>query len=405
MRALQNQIARAFRHRDFRLLWSGAFLSFIGSWVMTVAQGYWVFDHTHSAAKLAFITFVRSLPYFFMGPVPGVFVDSFNKKTLLVITQFGLASSSLYLAVATHFHFCQYWQVVICALVVGTTGAFEIPARQSAVGSVVPPEDLGAAIPLNALTFNLARLLGPAIGGIVLAKIGVDACYLTDGLSYFALVFAALAIHADLRAEKRDEKQEIKDLVLEGARYTFMERPLRTLFILELIVSCCGIFYIALIPAIADRMLHLGTNLGYCYVAMAFGTISSLLVIAATSESGKRALVLRYDMTLMAVGLLLLSFTHTRITAYAVFALLGGCGVAHFNITNTMFQLLSPIALRGRVLSMHVWALSGIGPFGTMFFGWLASQTTLAISLQAGAVCMAFGAIGAWMSKRGLQAV
>ncbi len=372
---------------------------------MTVAQGYWVFEATKSPAKLALITFVRSLPYFFMGPVPGVFVDRFNKKTLLVITQLGLASSSLYLAIGTHFHFVQYWHVVICALVVGTTGAFEIPARQSAVGSVVPPEDLGAAIPLNALTFNFARLLGPAIGGIILAKVGVDACYLTDGLSYFALIFAALAIRADLRAEKKDESQGITDMVLEGARYTFRERPLRTLFILELIVSTCGIFYIALIPAIAEKMLFLGKNLGYCYVAMAFGTISSLLVIAATSDSGKRALVLRYDMTLMAVGLLLLSFTHTRITAYAVLALLGACGVAHFNITNTMFQLLSPLALRGRVLSMHVWALSGLGPFGTMFFGWMAERTSLAITLQAGAACMAVGAIGAWMSKRGLQAV
>jgi len=402
---LGSQIARAFRHRDFRLLWSGAFLSFIGSWVMTVAQGYWVFQHTHSPAKLALITFMRSLPYFFMGPVPGVIVDAFNKKTLLVITQLGLASSSLYLAVATHYHFIQYWHVVICALVVGTTGAFEIPARQSAVGSVVPAEDLGAAIPLNALTFNFARLLGPAIGGIVLAKVGVDACYLTDGLSYFALIFAALAIRADLRAEKKDESQGIMDMVLEGARYTFRERPLRTLFILELIVSTCGIFYIALIPAIAAQMLHLGKNLGYCYVAMAIGTISSLLVIAATSDSGKRAFVLRVDMTLMAVGLLLLSFTHTRITAYAVLALLGACGVAHFNITNTMFQLLSPLALRGRVLSMHVWALSGLGPFGTMFFGWIADRTSIALTLQAGAACMAVGAFAAWMSKRGLQAV
>jgi MFS family permease len=263
---------------------------------------------------------------------------------------------------------------------------------------------LSAAIPLNALTFNLARLLGPAIGGILLAKVGVDACYLVDGLSYFALVFAALAIRADLRATKK-EPQPIKDLVLEGARYTFRERPLRTLFILELIVSMCGIFYIALIPAIAAKMLHLGTNLGYCYIAMAVGTVSSLLIIAATSESGTRALVLRCDMTLMAVALLGLSFTHTRVTAFALLAILGFCGVAHFNITNTMFQLLSPAALRGRVLSMHVWALSGLGPFGTMFFSWLARQTSLAISMQAGACCMALGAIGAWMSKRGLEAV
>jgi len=404
MNALGSQIARAFRHRDFRLLWTGAFLSFIGSWIQTVAQGYLVYTLTHSETALGVVVFVRSLPYFFMGPIPGAFVDSFNKKTVLVITQLFLAGSSLYLSVANHFHFVAYWQIVICALVVGCTGAFEIPARQSAVGAVVPPEDLSAAIPLNALTFNLARLLGPAIGGIVLAKVGVDACYLVDGLSYFALVFAALAIRSDLSATKK-EVQPITDLVLEGARYTFRERSLRTLFILELIVSMCGIFYIALVPAIADQMLNLGENLGYCYIAMAVGTVSSLLIIAATSEKGKRAFVLRADMTLMALALLAMSFTHTRLVAFALFAVLGFCAVAHFNITNTMFQLLSPPSLRGRVLSMHVWALSGIGPFGTMFFSWLAQHTSLATSLQAGSICMMFGATGAWMSKRGLAAV
>jgi MFS family permease len=380
-------------------------LSFIGNWVVTVAQGYWVYNHEHQdPAKLALITFVRSLPYFFMGPVPGVIVDLFNKKTLLVLTQVGLAATSAYLAIATHYHFIQYWHVVVCAFVVGCTGAFEIPARQSAVGSVVPPEDLGAAIPLNALTFNIARLLGPAIGGIVLAKFDVPACYAIDAISYFALIFAALAIRSDLSASAR-EPQPIKDLVLEGARYTFRERPLRTLFILELIVSLSGIAYIALIPAIAESMLGLGKNLGNCYVAMAFGTISSLLIIAATSKSGMRAFVIRVDMSLMAVGLLALSLTHTRLSAYLILAVLGFCGVAHFNITNTMFQLLSPQALRGRVLSMHVWALSGLGPFGTMFFGWLARQTSLATSMQACAGCMALGAIGAWCSRRGLEGV
>lgn len=404
MKTLGSQIARAFRHRDFRLLWTGAFLSFIGSWIQTVAQGFLVYQLTHSETALALVAFARSLPYFFMGPLPGVFVDSFNKKTLLVITQLLLSMSSLFLYAANHYGFIQYWHVLVCALVVGFTGAFEVPTRQSAVGKVVPPEDLGAAIPLNALTFNLARLLGPAIGGIVLARVGVDACYLLDGLSYLALIFAALAIRADLRAEKK-EPQPIKDLILEGARYTFREPSLRTLFILELIVSLCGIFYISLIPAIAEKMLDLGKNLGYCYIAMAVGTVSSLLIIAATSESGKRALVLRCDMTLMAVGLFALSFTHTRVTAFILFAILGFCGVAHFNITNTMFQLLSPYALRGRVLSMHVWALSGLGPFGTMFFGWLADKTSLAVSLQAGAACMMAGAIGAWMSKKGLEGV
>ena len=138
MKVLGSQIARAFRHRDFRFLWTGAFFSFIGNWIQTVAQGWLIYYLTHSEAALALVMFVRSLPYFVMGPLPGVFVDSFNKKTLLVLTQVFLSLTSLYLFFATKYHFVTYWQIVLCALVVGTTGAFEIPTRQSAVGSVVP---------------------------------------------------------------------------------------------------------------------------------------------------------------------------------------------------------------------------------------------------------------------------
>lgn len=405
MSALGSQIARAFRHRDFRLLWTGAFLSFIGSWIQTVGQGFLVYDLTHDPAKLALVSFASSLPVSLLGPLPGTLVDTFNRKTLLIVAQLLLGACALALSLLCYLGIVQYWHVLITALVVGMVSAFEMPTRQSAVGNVVPREDLPAAIPLNALTFNLARLIGPAIGGIVLASVGVKLCYFLNGISYLALVFAAMAIRADLRATAR-EPQPVLDLVLEGMRYTFSDISLRTLFILESIVSVFGIFYITLIPAIAADVLHVGkAGLSYCYTAMAVGAVSALLLIASTTERGMRALVLRGDMTLMALGLLALSFARHPFVAYPVFAVLGFCGVAHFNTTNTMFQLLSPEHLRGRVLSMHVWALSGLSPFGVLFFGWLAKQTSIPTALQAGGMCVMVGAAGAWMSKRGLEAL
>lgn len=405
MTALGSQIARAFRHRDFRLLWTGAFLSFIGSWIQTVGQGFLVYQLEHNPAKLALVSFASSLPVSLLGPLPGTLVDTLNRKTLLVICQLLLGTGALFLAAMSYFHLILYWHILATALLVGIVSAFEMPTRQSAVGRVVPPEDLGAAIPLNAMTFNLARLVGPAIGGILLGIVGPQLCYFINGLSYLALVFAALAIRADLRASQR-EPQPITDLVLEGMRYTFQNISLRTLFILESVVSIFGIFYIPLIPAIAADMLHLeARGLSLCYTAMGIGAVSALLLVTATAERGLRALVLRLDMTLLAVGLFAMSFTFWPPLAYVLFALLGFCGVAHFNTTNTMFQLLSPDRLRGRVLSMHVWALSGLSPIGVMFFGWLASRTSLPTVLQLGSACVAFGAIGAWNSKRGLEAI
>lgn len=405
MSAIGSQITRAFRHRDFRLLWTGAFFSFVGSWIQTVGQGFVVYKLTRDPAMLALVSFASSLPVSILGPLPGSLVDTFNKKTLLIVAQILLGLTALTLALLCQLGIVQYWHIVVAALTVGIVSAFEMPTRQSAVGQVVPKEDLSAAIPLNALTFNLARLFGPAIGGIVLVAFGVQLCYFLNGISYLALVLAAFAIRADLRASAR-EPQPILDLVLEGLRYTFGDISLRTLFILESIVSVFGIFYIPLIPAIAADLLHLGPKgLSYCYTSMAVGAVSALLLIASTTERGKRALVLRMDMTLMALGLIALSYARTPFVAYPVLAVLGFCGVAHFNTTNTMFQLLSPEHLRGRVLSMHVWALSGLSPFGVLFFGWLARQTSIRTALQAGATCVMLGAIGAWLSKRGLEAI
>lgn len=397
-------MARAFRHRDFRILWAGAFLSFVGSWIQTVGQGWLVFEMTGDKGKLALVAFCGMAPVSLIGPFAGALVDTMNKRALLIGCQVALSATALFLALATYVGFVEYWHIVMVALIVGFVGALEMPTRQSIVSRVVPQEDLAAAIPLNALTFNLARLAGPAIGGIVLAGIGVEACYLINGISYIALVFSAMAIRSDLRATAR-EPQPIQDLVLEGMRYTFSDRTLRTLFLLESAVSVFGIFFISLMPAIAKETLGLNKQgLGFCYTAMGIGSVFALLVMAASSERPIRALVLRLDMTFMALALLALAFTTYAPLAFFLFAVLGLCAVAHFNTTNTLFQLLSPDRLRGRVLSMHVWALSGLNPIGVIFFGWLAEQTSLQWTIMLAAFFMLVSAGFAWGSNRGLAA-
>jgi MFS family permease len=397
-------IARVYRHRDFRLLWSGAFLSFIGSWIQTVGQGYLVYELTGSKADLAAVSFAASLPVMIIGPFAGAVVDTINRKRLLIACQIALACTALFLSAATHYKFVQYWHILAAALVVGFVGAFEMPTRQSVVSRVVPPEDLAAAIPLNALTFNMARLVGPALGGVLLATIGVSANYLANGLSYFAIVATVLAIRADLHTTGGD-RGPIQDLVREGMLYTFRDRTLRTLFLLEAAVSAFAIFYIALMPAIAKSMLGLGRQgLGFCYTSIGVGSVCSLLLMSVMSGRS-RALVLKADMTAMGLLLIALAGTHYPPIAFVLFALMGFCAVAHFNTTNTLFQLLSPDRLRGRVLSMHVWALAGLSPIGTIFFGWLADATSLETALHAGGTCTLAAAAYAWVYKEGLRGV
>lgn len=403
-------IARVFRHRDFRLLWSGAFFSFIGSWIQTVGQGYLVYELTRSEAKLATISFAASLPVMLIGPFAGALVDTMNRRKLLVACQVALAVTALGLGVLSSyrnpdgtFQVIQYWHILVAALVIGLVGAFEMPTRQSVISRVVPPEDLAAAIPLNALTFNLARLVGPAAGGILLASFGVSANYIVNGLSYFALIFTVLAIRANLLSS-HTERGPVVDLVLEGMRYTFRDATLRTLFLLEGAMSVFAIFYIPLIPAIALDTLQMNkAEMAWCYTAMGVGSVCALLTI--TLGAKRRALLLKSDMTLMAFALLGLAYVRDHLLAYALFAVLGFCAVAHFNTTNTLFQTLSPERLRGRVLSMHVWALAGLNPIGTIAFGYLADATSLQVALVAGGWITMAIAIYAWTKPGGLKAV
>jgi MFS family permease len=394
---------RAFRHRDFRLMWFGAFFSFTGSWIQTTAQGWLVYQLTGDRAMLGLVVFCNQIPVSLIGPFAGALADVMNRRIVLVCCQLTFSLGSLFLAAAVHWGFIEYWQILMVASIGGIAGAIEMPTRQSIVSRVVPVEDLASAIPLNALTFNLARVIGPALGGLVYAVVGPQLCYLINGLSFFFLIFAVLAIRTDLRATER-EAQPIADLVMEGMRYTFRDVRLRTLFVLEAAVSAFGLFYLAQMPAIAQDMLKLDEKgYGLAMTSVGIGAISSLLLVATFSHRPIKGLIVRISMTVFGVALALLGFATSPLMAFPLLALVGFCAVAQFNTTNTLFQLLSPDRLRGRVLAMHVWALAGLGPIGTIAFSWLAKATDLHVALQVGGACVLLAALWGW-SRRGALA-
>lgn len=405
---------------------------------MRVAQGYFVNELTHDEQKLAFVTFCGSIPVFFFGFFAGSMTDAFDKRKMLVLTTAIFAMGSLYLAVATQWNFVQYWQIVAVSLVLGAVSCVEMPTRQSIVSRVVPPEVLASAVPVNAMTFNVARIVGPVVGGILLANFGVPICYLIDGFSFTALIWAAYAIKSDLTPHPR-EPQPIWDLLFEGMRYTFRDRRLRTLFILEGFTAGVGIFYITLMPAYVTQVEGLGKTwvvehghrvlvdlakqgIAQAYTAVGLGAFIGLLFATQASDSPYKATIIRGCMWTAAAGLGLISIVHIHWLTFVVFAAMGAATILQFNTTNALFQLLSPERLRGRVLSMHIWALNGLSPFGVLFFGWLAkvSRETGAVplgpfgsvatpvggvvlALQVGCVLMIGGALGATLSRRGLM--
>jgi MFS family permease len=387
---------RAFRHRDFRLLWAGAVVSFTGSQIQGLAQGFLVYELTGDKALLAFVMFANMVPVSLLGPVFGVFADVMDRRKVLVTSMvvFGLASA--FLGYAAHQGFIQYWHIIAAALVNGLLMTIETPARQSIVREVVPPEDLSAAIPSMGMTFNLARIVGPAIGGLLVFYLGTESCFWINAVSYGALIVAALAIKTDLSAKER-EPQPIRDLLAEGMLYTLRERTLRTLFFLECVTSVFGVWYMALMPAIAKDVLGLDEKgLGIGMSCIGIGAISALIMLASLSQRRYKALLIRIAMTVFTLALLGLSFVTVPWVAFILVGCLGAAMMTQFNTTNTLFQMISPARLRGRVLSMHMWAISGATPFGIILFGWVSREASLQVAFWIGGAAVGVGAIASW---------
>ena len=373
-------LLRVLRYRDFRILWIGAFVSFTGGQVSNLAQGYFVYRLTHDEAKLALIPFVWSIPIFFFGLFAGSFADRFDKRRILVTTQLLFGFNALFMAAATYFEFVRYWHIIVVAVLNGLIACVEMPTRQSVTSRVVPVEDLAAAVPVNAMTFNAARIAGQAIGGFLLSVLGVFGCYLADGISYLALVFSIRTIKADLSPANRTTGP-LRDLIMEGALYAARDERLRTLWILEAVTALFGLSYAPLLPAYAlDVLAHGNASSNVRIYALAgvsigVGAFAGLLLVTHLAHSRRKGWLIRSSIGMIALGLLGLAFTTTPWIAYPLFAMAGAGGIMQLNTTNALFQTLAPERLHGRVLAMHVWTLNGLSPFGVLMLGNIARAT------------------------------
>jgi MFS family permease len=220
---------RALRHRDFRLLWFGAIISFTGVQVQGIAQGFLVYELTGDKAMLGLVMFASLAPVSLFGPVLGVFADVLDRRKIMVVTSIVLAIGAAFLAIAAQLGFIQYWHIIAVALMNGMVTTLENPARQSIVREVVPEYDLPAAVPSMGLTFNLARVIGPAIGGLLTYSVGPEYCFWINAVSFAAMVIATMLISVDLSPRYR-EPQPVRDLLMEGMLYTMREKALKTLF-------------------------------------------------------------------------------------------------------------------------------------------------------------------------------
>ncbi len=377
------------RHRDFRLFWAGAFVSFVGSWVQTVGQGWLVFQLTGSEKALGLVTFLGAVPMFVVAPLGGYLADRLNKKIVLITTQTIFALCALTLSIAVWTHHITYEMVLGVALIVGCAASIDMPTRQSMIAHVVSQEEIPQAVPLNAGTFNTARMVGPALGGWVLERYGPGTCYFINALSFLAIILAVALIRSDLRSNAL-RSASLRETLLEGIRYVLRHPAFRWCVVMVMTTSVFGFFYLSLLPALAATTLGAGKQgLGTLMTATGVGALMGILTLALLGTRIKRGWTIALAMLGFGCALLTLSFAKSFGLAFGCLLLMGMCGIIQMAGTNATLQYFSPPELRGRVVAVHVWALQGLNPFGALFFGWLSERLSLPTAFAFGGAVIA----------------
>jgi MFS family permease len=383
--------ARALRSRNYRLFFSGQSISLIGTWMTRVAIGWLVYRLTNSASMLGIIGFIGQIPTFFLAPLAGVWVDRWDRHRTLVITQLLSMVQSLALAALALGGVVATWHSALLALMQGVINAFDMPARQAFVVQMVDRrEDVGNAIALNSSIVNAARLVGPALAGVVISAVGEGYCFLIDGLSYIAVVVSLLLMRA-IPATAPKARRRLDHELGEGWRYVATFAPIRSLLLLLGLVSVVGMPYTILMPVFASDILHGDAHtLGFLMAASGVGALAGAITLALRKTVlglGRRIVVV----TAMAgVALIVFGFSRWLWLSLAVLPLAGYGIMQQMAASNTILQTIVDDDKRGRVMAFYAMSLMGMTPFGSLLAGSLASLVGAPLTIaMGGALCVA----------------
>ena len=397
----------ALRHRNFRLFWFGQLISLIGTWMQSVAQAWLVLLLTHDPFWLGVVAAVQFTPVLVLGLFGGILADMLPKRRTIIGTQAILMVLALVLAVLSWTGVVEVWHILVIAFALGLVNAVDMPTRQAIVIEMVGREDVANAVGLNSAMFNAARILGPAVAGLVIGVAGVTMCFFLNGLSFVAVIAGLLAMReADLnggvRLARPRSVAEVGANLGEGLRYVRRTPVVLLAVMLVGLVSTMGMNFNVLMPAMANDVLDVGaTGFGFLMSAMGLGSLLAALVIAYQRRPRISILLVGA----FALGTLEVVFAGVRIFPLALVAVFGaGAGAIAMTATaNSAIQLAVPDALRGRVLGVYLTVFAGSTPVGGLFAGWLASSFGTPVALAVGGGTSALVALGAtvWVIRSG----
>jgi MFS family permease len=385
---------RALRHRNFRFFFSGQLISLIGTWMQSIAQDWLVYRLTGSALLLGLVAFMNHIPVLVLSPVTGIVADRLDRRKTIILTQATSMVLALILAVLTLAGVIRVWEILILATLLGVVTAFDVPARQSFLMDMVGREDLLNAIALNSSMFNAARMIGPAVAGVLVASIGEGWCFFANGVSYLAVIAGLLMMRLTRQAPLQQAGSVVEHMI-EGLRFARHTAPAQALLLLVGMVSLVGMPFTVLMPIFADRVLHGGPRgLGLLMGATGVGALLGGLVLA--SKRGVQGLGRWVWMAAVGFGVSLILFSVSRHFWLSVALLVpAGFGMmVQMGATNTLLQVMAPDRLRGRVMALYSMMFIGMSPVGALLGGAVASKIgapwTVAIG---GSACLAAGAL------------
>lgn len=390
-------LVRVFRHRNYRLFFSGQLVSLMGTWMQSVAQGWLVYTMTHSPFLLGLTSFAGQIPLFFISPFGGTIADRVERRRLLILTQSLSMCVAGTLAVLTLTGIVQVWHVIVLALCMGMINAFDVPTRMAFTIDMVGREDLRNAIALNSIMFNLARIVGPTAAGILVAVAGEGVCFAINSASYAAVLTSLILMQVAARPHRAAEHplRELK----AGAAYSWRTRQIRVSLMLVAVCGCFGAAYIPLMPAVARDLLHQGSEgLGFLMGSVGAGALIGAYALTRIHE---RHLTLAPILAAAGFGASLILFSNSHSLPLSMVLLLPTA----FSLlllgasTNTILQTVADDRFRGRVISFYTMSFVGMIPWGSLILGTVASHIGVGHAITiGGALCM-LGAAGAWFER------
>jgi MFS family permease len=392
-------LLRALRHRNYRLFFAGQGLSLVGTWITRIATGWLVYRLTGSSLLLGVVAFCGQIPTLFLAPVAGVFVDRWNRHRVLVVTQVLSMVQSLALAVLALAGIITVAEVLVLQVFQGVINAFDTPARQAFVVTMIEDRaDLSNAIALNSSMVNASRIIGPSIGGVLIAAVGEGWCFLLDAVSYLAVIASLRAMRVVTTAGGRPQTRVWEEL-RTGFRYVAGFAPIRTVLLLLALVSMMGMPYTVLMPAVAVKLLHGDSHtLGWLMTASGVGALGGAVYLASRASVVGLGRAIAVATTVFGAGLVAFGLSRALWLSLLILPVIGAGFMVALAATNTIVQTITEEHLRGRVMAFYAMAFLGTAPLGSLLAGVLADRLGEPMTIMLGGGACILGS--AWFGSR-----